>query len=137
MNLKAIAVCYGGDMKTGRPERSERSTFSERLRSLREGAGLSQRAMAAKLAISQPSYQAWEAYNVALKPEQLSQLAAALGVSIEAFFESPAKTKTLKKRGPAGKAQQVFELVSQLPKPRQDRILGVVEALLAQETVAS
>jgi transcriptional regulator with XRE-family HTH domain len=137
MDLKPISLCYTGDMKAGRPERSERSTFSERLRSLREAAGISQRGMAAKLGISQPSYQAWEAYNVALKPEQLAQLAEALAVPIESFFDSPAKTKAAKKRGPAGKAQQVFEMVSKLPKPKQDRILGVVEALLAQEAVAS
>jgi transcriptional regulator with XRE-family HTH domain len=117
-------------MKNGRPAKSERTDFAARLRALREAAGLSQRDMAARLAISQPSYVAWESYNVALKPEQITELAKVLGISVGELFDSPTHNKSA--RGPAGKAKRVFETVSQLPRSSQQKILEVVEALLAQ-----
>ena len=122
---------YDPDMKNGRPTKSENTDFAERLRTLREAAGLSQREMARRLEISQPSYLAWETYNVALKPEQVTSLAEALGVEVGELFGIEAKPG---KRGRTAKIEQVFDTVSELPRSKQQRIVGVVEALLAQET---
>jgi transcriptional regulator with XRE-family HTH domain len=121
---------YDEPMKNGRPSKSSQSNFALRLRALREAAGLSQRELARQLGISQPSYVAWESYNVALKAEQLTKLAEALGVTVEQLFEETATGK--QQRGPAGRIRQVFEQVSKLPRSQQQRIIGVVEALVAQ-----
>jgi transcriptional regulator with XRE-family HTH domain len=118
-----------------RPDRSQPSAFGQRLRSLREAAGLTQKQLADQLGISQPSYLAWEAYNVALKPDQIEQLASVLDVEIADLFDSP-KRKKPAKRGPPGKTEQVFQSVAKLPRHKQQRILGVVEALVAQVSAA-
>jgi transcriptional regulator with XRE-family HTH domain len=122
---------YAGWMKNGRPSKSERADFAARLRALRETAGLSQRDMAGRLGISQPSYVAWESYNVALKPEQITELAKVLGIGVAELFDSP---KSQSSRGPAGKAKRVFETVSQLPRSQQQKILEVVEAMIERHS---
>ena len=40
-----------------------------------------------------------------------------------------------KKGGPIGKARRVFEEVSKLPRHQQQRILGIVEDLMAAQRV--
>ncbi len=67
----------------GRPTNRKRTKFGERIVSAREAAGLSQKDLADKLGISQRSSSWWERQNVALKPEQLADLAEALGVSAD------------------------------------------------------
>jgi transcriptional regulator with XRE-family HTH domain len=118
-----------------RPDRSQPSAFGQRLRSLREAAGLTQKHMAEQLGISQPSYLAWEAYSVAIKPDQIEQLASLLAVEVADLFGAP-KRKKAAKPGPPGKTEQVFQTVAKLPRHKQQRILGVVEALVAQESAA-
>lgn len=117
-------------MKTGRPPKSGRSDFGARVYALREAAGLSQREVAAQLDISQPSYALWERNDVALRPEQLLTLARILNVRPEELLTPP--TTASRRGGPAGKARRVFEAVSLLPRNRQQKILEVVEALVAQ-----
>jgi len=90
--------------------------------------------MARRLEISQPSYLAWESYNVALKPEQITCLAEALGVGVGELFGIMPKAR---KRGRPAKLEKIFTAVSELPRSKQQRIVGVVEALVAQEAGAS
>jgi len=126
---------YDGNVKTGRPPKSERSNFGARLHALREAAGLTQQQVAEKLGIAQPSYALWERNNVALKPDQLSKLATILGVRLDDLLNE--NNNTNRRGGPIGKARQVFEEVSQLPRSQQLRILGVVEDMLAAQRVNS
>ena len=121
-------------MKNGRPTKSENTDFAERLRSLRETAGLSQREMARRLEISQPSYLAWESYNVALKPEQITRLAEALGVEVGELFGISTNPR---KRGRTAKLEEVLVSVGELPRSKQQRVVGVIEALLAQEAAGA
>ncbi|MGH9426856.1 MAG: helix-turn-helix domain-containing protein [Terriglobia bacterium] len=123
-------LSYHDDMKPGRPSNSERSSFGARLCALRQAAGLTQQQVAAQLGISQPSYALWERSNVALKPEQLTQLARILGVRIEELLEKPQISK--RRGGPTGRVRRVFETVSQLPRHQQRKIIDVVEAFVAQ-----
>ncbi len=117
-------------MKTGRPQKSKQDDFALRLRALREEAGFSQRKMAARLGISQPSYLAWESYNVALKPEQIKQIADTLGVTVDALFASePTATR---KRGPTPKLQQQIEQLQRLPKPKQKFVSEFLDTVLLQ-----
>ena len=119
-------------MKTGRPSKAERSPFGARLHTARETAGLSQAQVAAKLGIHQSSYADWERYPVALRPEQLSQLASILGVTPEQLLGSG---EPKRKIGPTGKLRQVFERASQLPRDQQKHVLRMVQdSLTAYET---
>lgn len=121
---------YNPAMQTGRPAKSKRSEFGSRLHALREAAGLSQAQVAEKLGIKQPSYAAWERRPVALSHEQIQQLADILGVKPEDFFR--AEDTAAKRGGPVGRAKRAFEVVSKLPRSQQQKILDVVEALVAK-----
>jgi transcriptional regulator with XRE-family HTH domain len=122
-------------MKTGRPSKAPRSVFGARLLALRQAAGLSQQQMAAQLGISQPAYAAWERTDVALKRDQLAKLAQVLGVSFDELIGEP--NGAARRGGPTGKAKRVFETVSQLPRHQQQKILEVVEALVARHKNSS
>ena len=86
--------------------------------------------MSDALGITQQSYAAWERRPVALKPEQLATLSQLLGCSVDDMLGlSP---KPVKRGGPIGRARQIFDQVSQLPRTQQRKIVDVVEALVAQ-----
>lgn len=123
---------YNLAMKTGRPSKQPRPAFGDRLHALREAAGLSQAQVAEKLGIAQRTYSHWERRPVALRHDQLEALAVALGLSLGELVGTPeAKSRGT---GPTGKARQVFERVSQLPRATQQRILANVEdSLMAYE----
>lgn len=125
---------YTDVMKTGRPAKTTRSAFGARLHAMREDAGLSQQQVAEQLGISQPAYASWERRNVAIQPEQLAKLADIFGVSVEELVYDGKRSS--RRGGPAGKARQVFEEVSGMPRTQQKKILDVVEALVAQARVA-
>jgi transcriptional regulator with XRE-family HTH domain len=115
-------------MQTGRPAKTKRSEFGTRLHAAREARGLSQAQMAEKLGLAQQSYAAWERRNVALRADQLQQLAVILGVGVDQLLGH--EPKPARAAGPVGKARAVFERVSQLPRATQQRILANVEDAL-------
>ena len=98
--------------------------------SLRSDLFISTEDLAAKLGLTQSAYAFWERRKVALRPEQIEQVAKIRGVTAEHLFgasEAP-------RQGPNGKARQLFERVSQLPRATQQRILaGVEDALTAYD----
>lgn len=99
----------------------------------RWGFGLSQVQIADKLGITQSTYAGWERRTTALKSEYILRVAGVLNVSVDYLLghESGAP----RKGGPLGKARRVFEEVSKLPRHRQQRILGIVEDLLAADQI--
>ena len=123
---------YYPDMVMGRPAKTRRSAFGERLHHARLEAGLSQKQIADQLGITQQSYAGWERRSTALKPEHLIVLGRILGVSIEHLLGQD--TRRNAKGGPVGKARLVFEEVSRLPRHKQQHILRVVEDLLVAQT---
>jgi len=133
--MQAISVhtCNQGyvlDMPSGRPAATQRTEFGSRLHEFRQKRGLSQRDVSDALGITQQSYAAWERKPVALKPEQLAILSQLIGCSIDDLLGLSPKAE--KRGGPIGRARQVFEQVSQLPRAQQRKIVDVVEALVAQ-----
>ena len=56
-------------------------------------------------------------------------MAKALGVTVEELLGAP---KPRRAAAPGGRAGRVFEAVSRLPRRQQDKIVDVVEALVAQ-----
>jgi transcriptional regulator with XRE-family HTH domain len=121
--------------QVGRPPKFERSPFGEKLLVARQQAGLSQIQVAERLGITQQTYAGWERRTTALKPEYIAQLSSLLNVSVDYLIGK--ENGGTKKGGPVGKARRVFEEVSRLPRHKQQRILGIVEDLLAAHRVQS
>jgi len=119
---------YTPDMTTGRPAKTKRTEFGERLLAARQQLGFSQTQMADKLGITQPSYAGWERRETALKPDHLLHLAEILNVTVDHLLGK--ENGRQRGTGPAGKARQIFERVSQLPRATQQRILATVEDAL-------
>ena len=71
---------------------------------------------------------------MALRPDQIEKVAEILGVSVDTLFSGNGGAE--RKNGPTGKARRVFEEVSHLPRKRQQRIVGVVEDMLAAQRIA-
>jgi transcriptional regulator with XRE-family HTH domain len=123
---------YNPGMPGGRPTNRQPSPLGARIAQARQRAGLSQNQLALKLGIGRSALAQWERSAVALKSEQLLALANLLAVSVDFLVgrSEPAKRPS----GPVGKARQIFERVSQLPRATQHRILaGVEDALVAYE----
>jgi len=129
-SIKNIFGLYALGMKTGRPAKIERTGFGERVRAAREAAGLTQQQVADQLGITQPSYALWERHAVALKPEQIANLAKILGVRVEELV-NPTSPQN-RRGGPAGKLRRVFEQASDLPRAQQQHILKILEPFVAQ-----
>lgn len=116
-----------GDM--GRPAKTHRTPFGERLFQARNKAGLSQAEVAEKLGITQQSFAGWERRETALKPELLARLADVLDVTVEHLLGAEAAPK--RGNGPAGKLRRAFERASKLPRDQQKHVLRVVEDAIA------
>ncbi len=122
-------------MQTGRPSKEPRTPFGTRLHAAREAAGLSQAQIAQKMGVTQTAYGVWERYPVALRPEQIEQLAVALNITVEHLFgRDSAKSRG---KGPAGKLRQVFEKASQLPRHQQNKVAEFVEAFVERQAKAA
>ena len=118
----------------GRPAKKERTAFGERLYLVRVAAGLSQQQLADKLGLSQRAYAYWERHPVALRPDQLEQLAAVLNISVSDLMGE----KEEKKRGtgPTGRMKQLFEQANDLPRSQRQKIAAVLEAFISQQRQA-
>lgn len=133
-SVSFFSLDYTPDMAMGRPAKSKRTEFGQRLVAARQQVGLSQAQVAEKLGITQQSYGGWERRETALKPEYLLQLAAILNVSVDYLLGKENHSK--RGGGPAGKARQIFEQVSQLPRHQQQRVLQVVADMLTAYRVS-
>jgi len=65
-----------------------------------------------------------------LNIDQLRLLAETLNVEIEDFFVDENKSK--RRGGPTGRARKSFDALAQLPRSEQQKILDVIDALIAQ-----
>jgi len=129
-SINCFVLPYDGDMKAGRPSKSPRTDFAQRLNTLREAAGLTQQEVAAHLGITQPSYALWERHNVCLKPEQMTKLAEILGVRIEELLQQPSAAR--RRGGPVGKSRRLFEEISKLPRNQQEKVFDILQPFIAQ-----
>jgi transcriptional regulator with XRE-family HTH domain len=129
LSLTSDLSPYTPDVQTGRPTTRERTPFGQRLHTLREQAGLSQQQLAERLGLTQRAYAHWERNPVALRPDQLLNLAQTLNVSVDELVG----TNGTKKRGtgPTGKMKQLFEAASRLPRSQQQKIASLLEPFIA------
>ena len=124
---------YDAAMQTGRPSKRPRSPFGARLHAAREAAGLTQEQVAQKLGLTHTAYALWERREMALKPDQIEQVAMILSVSVDYLF---GRVTPRVNGGPVGKVRQTFEEVSRLSRRQQQHIVRVVGALVAQAKAA-
>jgi transcriptional regulator with XRE-family HTH domain len=108
--------------------KSNRSALGERIARARVAVGLTQHQLSERLGVSQQMVGYLELRPVAVRPEMLAKISEVLGVSLDDLLGSSAPRKP---SGPTGRVRQVFEEVSKLPRSRQQRIVGVVEDMLA------
>lgn len=102
---------------------------ASRLRALRQAAGLSQRQLARQIGQDQSNIRYWEQSGNFPRSDVLIPMAQALGVTVEELLGQPSP----KRNGtPGGRLGQVFQQVGRLPRRQQDKIIEVVQALLAQ-----
>lgn len=104
------------------------------LTKFREDAGLTVRALARELGINHTTILKWEQTGKVAKTEFLVPMSNILGVTIEELLGQP---KPRNSAAPGGKLGQLFRDVSGLPRRKQERIVEVVEALVAQQMVKS
>lgn len=115
-------------MSSGRPPKRPRSPFGERLSAARQASGLSQSEVAQRLGITQHAYARWERKPVALRPDQLVQVAGILGTSVgELVGETPIKPETSIS---VGRGRRLFEQIANLPPPKQKRMFKVIALIL-------
>ena len=114
---------------------TKRSILGERIAQARQAAGLSQKQLAERLGVSQQMVGYLEVRPVAIRPELLTKLSAALGLPVEELLGAADQKR--QPTGPTGRVRRVFEEVSRLPRKRQQRIVGVVEDMLTAQRVTS
>lgn len=117
-------------MPGGRPPKTKRSPFGQRLAAAREQKGFSQRQVADLLGMKQQSYAVWERRSMALRPEQLVQVARLLDVSVDSLVGH--QSRPPRAAGPAGKARRFFEAISKLPRHHQEKVFSLLEPFVAQ-----
>jgi transcriptional regulator with XRE-family HTH domain len=104
------------------------------LRRLRETAGLSVRELARQIDESPTNVSYWERSGQIPRSDVLAPMAKALGVTVHDLLGEPKPRRAVV---PAGKLGQVFEQVAKLPRRQQDKIIEVVNALVAQSATGS
>jgi len=114
----------------GRPTSKARSPLGQRLTAAREQVGISQAQLAERLGVTQPTVAYWERQAMNIRSDVLARIARSLDVSSDELLGTKASPSRATK--PAGKARQTFEAVSRLPRRQQQKIIDVVEALIAQ-----
>lgn len=118
----------------GRPAKKSRSTLGERLREARIKAGLSQAELAERMGTTQPAIAYWERGAQRLRSDVVARLSEILGLSTDELLGT--KTRRPPAAQPAGRARQLFDAVSKLPRRQQDKVLDILEPFVAQHAQA-
>jgi transcriptional regulator with XRE-family HTH domain len=106
------------------------SQVVSRLRELRQAAGLSQRQLARLIGQDSSNVSFWERTGRLPRVDLVVPIAKALGVTVEELLGQPKPSRVT---GPGGRARQLFAAVARLPRRQQQKIIDVVEALVAQQ----
>jgi transcriptional regulator with XRE-family HTH domain len=123
--------CYSALMHPGgRPSQKPRSPLGQRITLARERAGISQVELAEKLGTNQQTIAYWERNASRLNSDVLAKLVEILKVSADELHGT--KTPKESPSAPQGRARKAFEELATLPRRQQQKVLDVVEALIAQ-----
>ena len=114
----------------GRPAKIQRSEVGNRIATAREAIGMTQIEFAKALKVSQQTVAFWEREAPAPKSDVLPMMAKVLNISIDYLLTGEDGNKG--RPGPKTKIEKSFSEISSLPKPQQEKILDVVDALVMQ-----
>ena len=115
----------------GRPSKKKATESGARLAALRKQAGLSQAALAEAIGIPQRII-FYEREASAIPSTLVPALAKVLGVSMEELLGINEGTQR-SKRSPRSQLERQLEAVATLSRHQQQKILAVVEALIAHQ----
>lgn len=107
--------------------------MGERIATLRRANNVTQVQLAEALGVSQQTLQSYEVGRRRIPVSALPVVASTLAVSLDELFGAEAKAAR-GKRGPASKLAQQIEVVSQLPKAKQQFVSQMIETVIAQAT---
>lgn len=105
--------------------------MGERIAALRRAHNVTQVQLAEALGVSQQTLQSYEVGRRRIPVSAMPVVARTLSVSLDELFGSEAKSAR-GKRGPASKLAQQIEVVSQLPKAKQQFVSQMIETVIAQ-----
>jgi transcriptional regulator with XRE-family HTH domain len=112
------------DLRMPRQPASSRSEIGERLYQLRVTKGLTQKQLAEKVGVNQQDIAYWERQAPAPRGDIISKLCAVLDVSSDELLGiRPLKSK---RESPVGRARQLFDAVSKLPRRQQEKIFDIL-----------
>lgn len=100
-----------------------------RLRSLREKAGLSVRELARQIGEQHTNVLYWETSGNLPRSNVLLPMAQALGITVEELLGAERPRRVI---SPGGRARQLFEAVTKLPRRQQDKILDILEPFVRE-----
>lgn len=112
--------------------RLDRVSKTSYLKDLREKAGMTVRDLAELLEVSHTNIVFWENSGTLPRSNVLLPMSKALGVSVEEILDA---RKTTNDALPGGKLGQVVKALMRLPRRKQQKILDVVDAMLAREDI--
>lgn len=116
----------------GRPAKKSRSMLGARLTEARIKAGLSQAELAERMGTTQPAIAYWERGAKRLRSDVVARLSESLGVSADELLGT--KTQRDQNPKPTGRARQLFDAVSKLPRRQQEKVFAILEPFVAQHT---
>ncbi len=128
--------CYDLAMHPGgRPTETPRTELGQRLAEAREQAGISQSELAAKLAVRQQAIAYWERHATWFRSDLLVRLTEILGISADELLGIQSRPRETAR--PVGRARQLFEQLSRLPRRQQEKVIEIVEPFIAQHSKES
>jgi transcriptional regulator with XRE-family HTH domain len=107
---------------------SKNATVS-RLRSIREARGISVRELARQIGEQSSNVSFWERTGTLPRSDVLVPIAKALGVSVEELLGEAKPSRVV---SPGGRARQLFEAISKLPRRQQEKILDILEPFVRE-----
>ena len=117
----------------GRPTKNPRTPLGQRIAQARERAGISQKQLAELLDTDQQRVAYWERNASGFRSEAtLARIAEVLGVSADELLGTKPPRKQVAK--PIGKARQLFDAVSKLPRRQQEKIIAILEPFVSHHT---
>jgi transcriptional regulator with XRE-family HTH domain len=102
-----------------------------RIAESRKSQGITQIQMAEILGVSQQTINSYEVGRRRVPVSTLSTLARTLSISIEDLL-GEASNQPTGKRGPAPKLQKQFEMITQMPRTKQQFVMNMLDMVIQQ-----
>ena len=102
-----------------------------RIAELRKSKNITQIQMAEALGVAQQTFNCYESGKRRVPVSALATVARALSISIEELL-GEASNQRSNKRGPAPKLQKQFELITKMPRTKQQFVMDMLDTVIQQ-----